>query len=241
MNSNVNRCRLIDGMDATGHDSLLLFPSETERKISQSDNFERVAVRGPGTLPPRQSDSMSPARRRMRTSLVTAALVLFGSIAFVLSLPEHSVTESSVPESNVPEDSVPSVPHAAIAAAPSVPAPTAPPVEVAHTAAPRPEAIPEQRIAVPVAAAEDRLAPSAASVATARTFTGVLIIESVPPGATVLMNLKPVGVTPLHLTAHPAGSYAIRLEREGFERWTAGIRVTADTTTHINPVLKNLQ
>jgi hypothetical protein len=69
------------------------------------------------------------------------------------------------------------------------------------------------------------------------TFTGQLIVDSVPTGATVLINQRPVGRTPLHLTDYPAGSYAIWVERDGYERWTAGVRVQADTTTHIRPSL----
>ena len=40
----------------------------------------------------------------------------------------------------------------------------------------------------------------------APAFTGILIVDSVPRGAAVLMNQKPLGVTPLRLPAQPAGS-----------------------------------
>jgi len=68
-------------------------------------------------------------------------------------------------------------------------------------------------------------------------FKGHLVVDSVPTGATVLINQRPAGTTPLHVTDYPAGSYAVWVEREGYERWTAGVLVQADKTTRIRPML----
>lgn len=83
-----------------------------------------------------------------------------------------------------------------------------------------------------------RGAPAVASTMKS-TFKGHLIVDSFPAGATVLINQRPAGVTPLDLADYPAGSYAIWVEREGYERWTAGVRVQAATTTRVRPLLSS--
>jgi hypothetical protein len=69
------------------------------------------------------------------------------------------------------------------------------------------------------------------------SFTGHLVVDSVPPGATVLINQRPAGTTPLLVRDYRAGSYALWVEREGYERWTAGVLVPANKTTHITATL----
>ena len=68
-------------------------------------------------------------------------------------------------------------------------------------------------------------------------FRGHFVVDSVPAGATVLINQRPAGTTPLHLAEYPAGSYAVWVELEGYERWTAAVRVQANRTTSIRPLL----
>jgi len=68
-------------------------------------------------------------------------------------------------------------------------------------------------------------------------FKGHLVVDSVPTGATVLINQRPAGTTPLHLADYPAGSYAVWVDLAGYERWTAGVRVQANKTTNIRPLL----
>lgn len=68
-------------------------------------------------------------------------------------------------------------------------------------------------------------------------FKGHLVVDSVPTGATVLINQRPAGTTPLRLTDYPAGSHAVWVELEGYERWTGGVRVQANATTNIQPLL----
>jgi hypothetical protein len=67
-------------------------------------------------------------------------------------------------------------------------------------------------------------------------FTGVLEIESVPAGAAVFINQQHVGETPV-LTRFRAGSHAVRIEREGYERWTAAVFVPADKQTRVSAEL----
>src|SRR5215471_18715402 len=50
-------------------------------------------------------------------------------------------------------------------------------------------------------------------------FSGTLIIESEPVGATAFVNQQSVGKTPVALQGLRVGSYVVRVESEGYERW----------------------
>jgi hypothetical protein len=69
-------------------------------------------------------------------------------------------------------------------------------------------------------------------------FVGDLTIESQPAGATVLLNQRPVGKTPVLLTSLRTGSYVLWIEREGYNRWTAAVLVSAVNQTRINAKLE---
>ena len=68
-------------------------------------------------------------------------------------------------------------------------------------------------------------------------FTGTVAVESDPVGATVLINQRPVGETPVILTLRP-GSYVLWIERAGFQRWTAAVAASAVRDTHISATLQ---
>ena len=69
-------------------------------------------------------------------------------------------------------------------------------------------------------------------------FVGDLTIESQPAGATVLLNQRPVGKTPVLLTSLRTGSYVLWIEREGYRRWTSAVLVSAVNQTRINAKLE---
>lgn len=73
--------------------------------------------------------------------------------------------------------------------------------------------VPERTAAVPVRPA----APSA----------GVLVAESRPPGATVLLDGRAVGRTPLALDALAPGRYAVQLNHAGYQRWETTVEIKA--------------
>jgi Protein kinase domain/PEGA domain len=73
--------------------------------------------------------------------------------------------------------------------------------------------------------------------ATAR-FTAALIVESRPPGAIVFLNGDRVGTTPLTLDTVATGSQALRLEMDGYRRWTSSIRVVAGERNRITASLE---
>ena len=245
-----------------GQESLSLFPSETDRDINRTtvavfarpplqEDDDQLAMFGtieapalppalPPVLPP-PLPSLSP--RLVGTSARTpvalvAAIAILGLTGLVLLRPANSAPPSK--PNPVAVLSPPLVPVVEAAAVPSMPTESAPsmkaPVAVATPAAPRAREVTPR---VAVAKVEPRQESRAKSSAKAPAFTGTLIVDSVPQGAAVTMNQKALGITPLRLPAHPAGSYAIWVEHEGFERWTSGVRVTAETTTRVRPILKS--
>jgi hypothetical protein len=74
--------------------------------------------------------------------------------------------------------------------------------------------------------------------ATLPTFLGALFVESDPSGAGVFVNQQRVGETPLQLTSLRAGSHVIRVERDGYERWTTAVLVPADRKTRVSATLQ---
>ncbi|MGE3179807.1 MAG: PEGA domain-containing protein, partial [Vicinamibacterales bacterium] len=65
-----------------------------------------------------------------------------------------------------------------------------------------------------------------------------LAVESRPPGASVFLNGRRVGMTPLLLDPAPSGSHALRLELEGYRRWTATVRVAAGERNRVTASLE---
>jgi hypothetical protein len=65
-------------------------------------------------------------------------------------------------------------------------------------------------------------------------FRGTLVIESDPIGATVFVNRERVGETPLTLPDLRVGSRVVWLESDGYQRWSAGVRVSADQRTRLS-------
>jgi hypothetical protein len=60
------------------------------------------------------------------------------------------------------------------------------------------------------------------------TFAGAaLSVDSRPGGASVFIDGKLVGATPMVMPRVGAGEHAIRLERDGYQRWLSSIRIVA--------------
>jgi len=79
---------------------------------------------------------------------------------------------------------------------------------------------------------------SAPTTARRSKFVGTLSITSVPSGASVSLNGKPAGKTPLRLPRQPAGSLAVQIRHDGFERWSAAVLVPADQLTQVTANLR---
>jgi hypothetical protein len=69
-------------------------------------------------------------------------------------------------------------------------------------------------------------------------FAGGLAVDSRPAGAKVFMDGKLVGTTPMTLPSVPAGSHAIRLERDGYQRWSSSVRVVASEQNRVTASLE---
>jgi len=63
---------------------------------------------------------------------------------------------------------------------------------------------------------------------------GTLIVTSTPGGASVYVNNQLAGQTPLVMRGLAAGSRAVRLDLDGYARWSRGIQVVADQSTTIS-------
>jgi hypothetical protein len=94
----------------------------------------------------------------------------------------------------------------------------------------------ENRISAPPQRLRDR--KPAATPSRSPKFVGTLSITSVPSGASVSINGKPAGRTPLRLSRQRAGSLAVQVAHDGFERWSAAVLVPADQLTQVTAKLR---
>jgi hypothetical protein len=80
--------------------------------------------------------------------------------------------------------------------------------------------------------------PRAAAPGAAAGFAGGLAVDSRPAGAKVFVDGKLVGTTPMVLPSVSAGSHAIRLERDGYQRWSSSVRVVASEQNRVTASLE---
>jgi len=73
----------------------------------------------------------------------------------------------------------------------------------------------------------------------AETPTAGLVVESRPPGATVFLNDRRLGTTPLTMDAVASGVYAIRLELDGYRQWSSSVRVAPGERSRIAASLEH--
>jgi hypothetical protein len=59
-------------------------------------------------------------------------------------------------------------------------------------------------------------------------YRGSLEVQSSPSGAQVFLGGKPVGTTPLVLNDLPVGSRVLRLEMDGYERWSSAVQISVE-------------
>ena len=76
---------------------------------------------------------------------------------------------------------------------------------------------------------------------TVQPYVGVLTVDSEPTASAVFVDQQHVGETPLKLTRLRAGSHVVRIEREGYDRWTAAVLVAADKQTSVSAKLQALR
>jgi hypothetical protein len=81
--------------------------------------------------------------------------------------------------------------------------------------------------------------PPASREAAPVSLTGSLYVDSRPRGASVIVDGKSVGITPLSLADVPAGSHVVRIEMEGKRPWTSTALVTAGKRTPVTGSLED--
>ena len=99
----------------------------------------------------------------------------------------------------------------------------------------RPSRSLDLRLTRPAAAA----APSASSAPAAKT--GTLIVESRPTGATVLLNGRRAGTTPVTIGALAPGSYTVQLQLADFRPISTTVRVVAGERARVAASLTSVQ
>ena len=62
---------------------------------------------------------------------------------------------------------------------------------------------------------------------------GSVAIDSIPPGARVLVDGRRVGSTPLVLEDVPAGTRLVRVEADGYPVWAWTVRVVANQRSRV--------
>jgi hypothetical protein len=70
------------------------------------------------------------------------------------------------------------------------------------------------------------------------TFVGAITLESEPAGAQVFVDGRAVGVTPLRTWEVRAGSHVVRVESEGYSRWSSAVRVVTGNTLSLVATLQ---
>jgi hypothetical protein len=90
----------------------------------------------------------------------------------------------------------------------------------------------------PPRAAQATPAASAPASATASRLPGALEVDSRPAGAKVYLDGKLIGSTPLSLPAVPSGEHAVRLEHDGYQRWSSSVRVVANERNRVTASLE---
>jgi hypothetical protein len=65
-------------------------------------------------------------------------------------------------------------------------------------------------------------------------FRGTLMVNSQPRGASIFLNDRLVGRTPLRIGALPAGSRAVRLRLDGYQPWSRGVNIVANQSTTVS-------
>jgi hypothetical protein len=80
--------------------------------------------------------------------------------------------------------------------------------------------------------------PAPPTPGTVGRFAGTLIVDSRPDGAKVYVDGKLAGTTPLSIPDVRAGEHAIRLERDGYRRWSSSVRVVAAEQNRVTASLE---
>jgi eukaryotic-like serine/threonine-protein kinase len=138
---------------------------------------------------------------------------------------DHGVTPAVTPEPPPPAPPAATPP-------PPKPAPAQP--APASKSAPAKRAPESSRQAQAPAASRTR--PAARTATSAATVP--LVVESRPAGAVVFLDDRRLGVTPFRSSAVPTGSHALRIELDGYRRWTSVVNFTSGEPNRVTASLE---
>jgi PEGA domain/Protein kinase domain len=171
------------------------------------------------------------------TFALAAALILGIYGAYRLAIPKGATPAESTTAS------VPSAPPSQGPVAPDIYLPAA--AKPTAAVAPRPAVRPSPTTTKTTKTTKTTTAPRTKASSTpaarppaAKTGPGSLSVESRPTGARVFVDGRLSGTTPLVLSKVTAGSHDVRVERTGYRRWSARIRVTSGRRARLTASLE---
>jgi serine/threonine protein kinase len=215
----------LESLDLTGHNAEPAAAPAAENAASEPARDEAPAPTAP-----------TPRRGLVPLFAMLLAGVLLGfPLGYLVAPRSRTAPPAAVkpaPPAPLPPAAVPSPAPAAPVPAPSTAAPS-PAAPVPATAAPAPAA---KKPPANVAASTRKKPPPRSKTATA--VVGSLSIASRPEGATVTLDGRAVGVTPLTLPEVAAGSHAIRLELQGYRAWSVSAQVMAGQQKKVSASLE---
>jgi hypothetical protein len=214
-----------------------------------------------GSAPAFESESTPPPRSRAGLALaaVAAALIVGLAVGYGVGMRGGAPQVEQTPIADASPAAAPAAAPPAREATEVAVTEPAKPAPGPSTAAPTPvDRTPEPRESRPASPARrpstsSRAATPAPRVAERRTtvppppqpasgtagrYVGRLSVDSRPDGARVFLDGREVGRTPLEVATVSAGEHAIRLERDGYRRWSSAIRVVASERTRVTASLE---
>jgi hypothetical protein len=244
-------------------DFLLLFPPEVNEppavaETQREDPLPREAQLAPQHLIP-ASDTARPIEVAPRVSesrkvpqvginvspigfIFGAAVGAFGMWMFSVSprLPVVTAIAHTAPSTTVSAAPGPASAGITSGEMPVTPEPRAP-VSAEPTPVDVNDDVDREDVTAAVPPVPDLGREASADETPSRPFTGSLVLNSDPQGAHAFVNGKPVGSTPVILSGLPVGSRVVRIEAEGYQAWSAAIRVVADAQTRVSATLSREQ
>jgi hypothetical protein len=178
--------------------------------------------------------------------LVMPALVLLCALAVSSLITTDRPTTPQTDRPTTPQTAVPVATTAPAPAPLDAPDPSVvsaadaevPVASAATVMANGPRSPRDTQISVSPPRSSNRVPQREVNTSTPARFVGTLSITSVPSGASVSINGKPAGKTPLRLPRQRAGSLAVQIAHDGFERWSAAVLVPADQLTQVTANLR---
>src|SRR5262249_5681545 len=85
--------------------------------------------------------------------------------------------------------------------------------------------------------ASSRSKPESATGPAGR-YRGSLQVATDPVGAQVFIDRQMVGVSPVAVPELPAGSHVVRIELDGYERWSRSVQVVTGKSANLNVNLR---